>query len=147
MPVKAALTSTDPSACGESRTIDFMEEIGNSTGAETERECEEDVASRENLPNSVTVSKIEVEDGRATSEVAFEGGEPDGLVVNVVVVEEDGSWKIDDFTDLARLDRDRFTTCKKRRNDHDRGDPYFGRAVRGACGTSKSPNPDAIRAR
>lgn len=54
-----------------------MEEIGNSTGAETERECEEDVASRENLPNSVTVSKIEVEDGRATSEVAFEGGEPD----------------------------------------------------------------------
>lgn len=108
--VKTALTSTDPSACGGSRTMDFMEEVGDSTGAEAERECEENVADRENLPNSVTVSKIEVEDGKATAEVAFEGGDPDGLVVNVVLVEEDGSWKIDDFTDLARLDRDRFTT-------------------------------------
>ena len=108
--IKTALTLTDPSACGESRTLDFMEEIGNSTGAEAERECEEDVASRENLPSSVTVSKIEVEDEKATAEVAFEGGDPDGLVVNVVLVEEDGSWKIDNFTDLASLDRDRFTT-------------------------------------
>lgn len=107
--IKTALTSTDPSACGESRTIDFIEEIGDSTGVEAERECEEDVASRENLPSSVTVSKVEVEDGKTTAEVAFEGGDPDGLVVNVVLVEEDGSWKIDDFTDLARLDRDRFT--------------------------------------
>lgn len=107
--IKTALTSTDPSACGESHTMDFMEEIGDSTGAEAERECEENVANRENLPNSVTVSKIKVEDGKATAEVAFEGGEPDGLVVNVVMVEEDGKWKIDDFTDLARLDRDRFT--------------------------------------
>lgn len=107
--IKTALTSTDPSACGESRTLDYMEEIGNSTGAKAERECEEDVASRENLPNSVTVSKIEVEDGKATAEVAFEGGEPDGLVVNVALVEEDGKWKINEFTDLARLDRDRFT--------------------------------------
>lgn len=107
--IKTALTSTDPSACGESRTIDFMEETGDSTGAKAERECEEGVASRENLPSSVTVSKVEVEDGKATAEVAFEGGDPDGLVVNVALVEEDGTWKIDDFTDLARLDRDRFT--------------------------------------
>jgi len=107
--IKTALTSTDPSACGESRTMDFMEETGESTGAKAERECEEAVASRDNLPNSVTVSKVEVEDGKATAEVAFEGGDPDGLAVNVVLVEDDGSWKIDDFTDLAGLDRERFT--------------------------------------
>jgi hypothetical protein len=107
--IKTALTSTDPSACGESRTIDFMEETGDSTGAEAERECEKAVASRDNLPNSVKVSKVEVEDGNATAAVHFEGGDPDGLVVNVVLIEEDGSWKIDDFTDLAGLDRERFT--------------------------------------
>lgn len=108
--IKTALTSTDPSACGESRTLDYMEEIGNSTGTEAEHECEKEVASRENLPSSVTVSKIKVEDEKATAEVAFEGGEPDGLVVNVALVEEDGKWKIDDFTDLASLDRGRFIT-------------------------------------
>lgn len=107
--IKTALTSTDPSACGESRTIDFMEETGDSTGAEAERECEKAVASRENLPSSVTVSRVKVEDGKATAEIAFEGGDPDGLVVNVVLVDDDGSWKIDDFTDLAGLDRERFT--------------------------------------
>jgi hypothetical protein len=107
--IKSALTSTDPSACGESRTIVFMEEIGDSTGAEAERECEEEVASRENLPSSVTISKVGIEDGKATAVVALEGGVVDGLVVNVVLVEDDGSWKIDDFTDLVRLDRDRFT--------------------------------------
>jgi hypothetical protein len=107
--IKTALTSTDPSACGESRTINYMEETGDSTGAVAERECEEDVASREGLPSSVTVSKVEIEDGKATAEVALEGGDPDGLVVNVALVEEDGSWKVDEFTDLARLDRDRFT--------------------------------------
>lgn len=107
--IKTALTSTDPSACGESRTMDFMEETAEATGAKAERECEEDVASRENLPSSVKVSKIEVEGGKATAEVHFEGGDPDGLVVNVALVEEDGNWKIDDFTDLAGLDRKRFT--------------------------------------
>jgi hypothetical protein len=117
--IKTALTSTDPSACGESRTIDFMEETGESTGAEAERECEKAVASRENLPNSVKVSKIEVEDGKATAEVHFEGGDPDGLVVNVVVVEEDGNWKIDDFTDLAGLDRDRFTARIEKAFEHE----------------------------
>lgn len=50
-----------------------MEETGESTGAEAERECEKEVASRENLPNSVTVSKVEVEDDKATAEVALEG--------------------------------------------------------------------------
>jgi hypothetical protein len=117
--IKTALTSTDPSACGESRTIDFMEETGESTGAKAERECEEDVASRENLPSSVKVTKIEVEDGKATAEVHFEGGDPDGLVVNVVLVEEDGNWKIDDFTDLAGLDRDRFTARIERAFKHE----------------------------
>ncbi len=107
--IETALTSTDPSACGESRTIGYMEEIGDSTGAEAERECEEAVASRENLPSSVTVSKIEIDGEEATAEVALEGGDPDGLVVTIALVEEDGSWKIDEFTDLARLDRDRFT--------------------------------------
>lgn len=107
--IKTALTSTDPSACGESRTIDYMEEISGSTGARAERECEEDVASRENLPSSVSISKVEIEGEKATAEVALEGGDLDGLVVTVALVEEDGSWKIDDFTDLAGLDRDRFT--------------------------------------
>lgn len=107
--IETALTSTDPSACGESRTIAFMEETGKSTGAKAERECEETVASREGLPDSVTISKIEVEDGEATAEVTFKGGDGDGLVMDVALVEDDGSWKIDDFTGLARLDRDRFT--------------------------------------
>jgi hypothetical protein len=107
--IETAFTSTAPAACGESRTIAFMEKTGESTGAEAERECEEVVASREGLPSSVTVSKVEVEDGEATAEVAFEGGDGDGLVVNVALVEDDGSWKIDDVTGLARLDRDRLT--------------------------------------
>jgi hypothetical protein len=107
--IKTALTSTDPSACGGSRTIAYMEETGDSTGAAAERECEEKVASRENLPSSIRISKVEVEDGKATAEVALEGGDPDGLVVDVMLVEDDGSWKIDEFTDLAGLDRDRFT--------------------------------------
>jgi DNA-binding transcriptional MerR regulator len=105
--IEFALTSTDPSACGEYRTVAFMEETTSATGAAAERECEESVKSRASLPDSVTVSKIEIEDGEASAEVAFEGGDGDGLVLNVVLVEDEGSWKIDDFTGVAGVDRDR----------------------------------------
>ena len=107
--IETALTSTDPSACREYRTIAFMEEITSSTGAEAERRCEEGVRSRENLPDAVTVSRVEVYYGKARAEVTFEGGDADGLVLNAVLVEDEGGWKIDDFTDLEGLDRVRFT--------------------------------------
>jgi hypothetical protein len=108
--IETALTATGPEACAESRTISYMEELTDLQGAEAEAECEEVVASRKGLPKTITVAKVEVaDDGTATAEVTMIGGEPDGLVTEVALVEEDGSWKVDEFVDLVSLDRATFT--------------------------------------
>lgn len=105
--IETALTSSDPSACAGSRTIAFMEETTSKDGTAAERECEQSVKTRDGLPDAVTVSKIEIDGEEASAEVAIEGGDGDGMVLEVALVEEDGNWKIDDFTGLVRLDRDR----------------------------------------
>ena len=106
--IESALTSTGAAACSESRTAAFMEETTSETGAKAERECEASVQRGEGVPDAVAVSKIKVDGEGASAEVAFKGGEGDGLVLDVALVEEDGAWKIDEFLGIARLDRDRF---------------------------------------
>lgn len=146
--IKAALTSTGAAACAESRTIAFMEETSSETGAAAERECEKSVQRGEGLPDTVAISKIKVDGEEATAEVAFQGGDGDGLVLDVALVEEDGTWKVNEFLGVARLDRDRFvnriiegveregaaTTAQLRCLSgalHELSDPQFERAVLG----------------
>lgn len=107
--IEVAWTEPGPEACGESRTIAYMEELSEASGEEAEADCEETVADRENMPTAVKVSKVEIGDEGATAEVAMIGGEQDGLVVKMALVEEDGSWKIDEVVELVSLDRDSFT--------------------------------------
>jgi len=107
--IEVAWTEPGPEACGESRTIAYMEDLSDAKGEEAEADCEESVADRENMPTAVAVSKIEVGDEGATAEVAMTGGEQDGLVVKMALVEEDGTWKIDEVVELVSLDRESFT--------------------------------------
>lgn len=101
--IETAATSTDPSVCGETQTLKFMEQTGGS-GGEAEKECEEETKAGENNPESVTVSKVEVEGERATANVEFEGGNFDGQTLEVALVKEGGDWKLNEFTGFAKFD-------------------------------------------
>lgn len=102
--IETSATSTDPSICKETETLAFMEQTNSASGAAAEKECEEEAKSGEDNPDSVNVSEVEVEDEKATANVEFKGGNLDGQVVEVALVEEEGDWKLDELTGFAKFD-------------------------------------------
>jgi ABC-type glycerol-3-phosphate transport system substrate-binding protein len=102
--IETAATSTDPAVCGETQTLSFMEATAGGSGKEAEKECEEETKAGENNPESVTVSKVNVEDEKATANVAFEGGTFNGQTLEVALVKEGSDWKLNEFTGFAKFD-------------------------------------------
>lgn len=102
--IETAATSTDPAACGETQTLKFMEATSGGSNKEAERECEEEAKTGENNPESVTVSKIEVEGEKATANVEFDGGSFNGQTLEVALVKESGDWKLNELTGFAKFD-------------------------------------------
>lgn len=102
--IETAATSTDPAVCGETQTLQFMEATSGGSGKEAEKECEKKTKAGESNPESVTVSKVEVEGEKATANVEFEGGNFDGQTLEVALTKEAGEWKLDEFTGFAKFD-------------------------------------------
>jgi len=103
--IEESATSTDPAICKETQTQAFMEQTsGGSKGSAAVKECEEETKSGEGNPESVKVSKVEAENGKATADVAFTGGTFDKQTVEVALVEEDGDWKLNELTGFAKFD-------------------------------------------
>lgn len=102
--IETAATSTDPAVCGETQTLKFMEQTNSGTGKEAEKECEEEAKTGEGNPDSVNVSKVEVNGGKATASAEFKGGTFDGQTLELGLVEEGGEWKLDEFAGFANFD-------------------------------------------
>jgi ABC-type glycerol-3-phosphate transport system substrate-binding protein len=103
--IERSAISTDPAVCGETQTLNFMEQSSASNGKEAEKECEKETEEEDsNDPDSVNVSEVQTDGGTATANVEFEGGSFDQDTLEVALVEEDGDWKLDELTGFAKFD-------------------------------------------
>jgi hypothetical protein len=105
--IETSATSTDPADCKELATQSFLEQTEFEQGAAAVKSCEESAEDTENDPESVEVSKVEVDGSAATADVAFTGGSFDGQTLSVALVEEDGDWKMDEITGFAAFDQEK----------------------------------------
>lgn len=102
--IERSATSTDPAICKETQTVAFMEQNSNGEGPEAVKDCEEEAKEGRDNPESVEVSDVEVEGGKATAVAAFVGGPLDGQSVDLALVEEGGTWKLDEIESFHHLD-------------------------------------------
>ena len=106
--IETAATSTHPADCKKLATQDFLEQSEFEEGAAAVKSCEEDAEDTEDDPDSVEVTKVEIDGSNATAEASFEGGTFDGQALSLGLVEEDGTWKMDEIAGFAKLDQERF---------------------------------------
>jgi ABC-type glycerol-3-phosphate transport system substrate-binding protein len=102
--IETAATSNDPAVCKETQTLAFMEQTTGESGREAEKECEKEAEEGTGQPDSVNVSKVEVDGEKATANAEFKGGQFDGQILEVALVEEEGEWKLDEFSGFAKFD-------------------------------------------
>jgi ABC-type glycerol-3-phosphate transport system substrate-binding protein len=102
--IETAATSTDPSVCSETQTLKFMEQTASGAGKEAEKNCEKEAEEETNQPDSVSVSQIKVNGESATANAEFKGGPFNDQTLELGLVEEDGEWKLDEFTGFAKFD-------------------------------------------
>lgn len=103
--IETAATSTDPVVCTELQTLAFVEQTQGEEGKVAVKSCEKETSDGSNNPDTVTVTKVEVDGSNATADAAFVGGSFDGQTLAVALVEEDGSWKLDEATGFAKFDK------------------------------------------
>jgi hypothetical protein len=109
--IETSVTSTDPADCKTLATQEFLEQTEFSEGPEAAKSCEEDAEDTSNNPDSVDVSKVEIDGSDATANVAFVGSDFDGQTLAVALVEEDGDWKMDQITGFVKLDQEKLATA------------------------------------
>ena len=102
--IETAATTTDPSNCTELETLSFAEQNSSVEGKEAIKACEEEAKEGEDEAEGAAVSNVSVEGENATAEVEFEGGNLDGQSLEVALVEEEGTWKLDQIEGFAKYD-------------------------------------------
>lgn len=100
--IEESATSTDPSKCTELQTALFNETETGQKGAEATKTCEKE--AKENNTESVTISNVNVNGESATAEVEVEGSGLNGQGVELELVEEEGSWKLNKFVGFTKFD-------------------------------------------
>jgi len=101
-----ALVSTDPDACTEGMTQAFSEQGFRQEGAGAVESCEQNARAEESPNDPVEVTNVEVDGSKATAEIGLtDDGEPVGQVLAAALVDEDGDWKLDEFTGYAEFDK------------------------------------------
>lgn len=105
--IETSATSTDPADCKKFATQNFMEQTESEKGSKAVKSCEEEAEDTEGDPESVDVSKVEIDDSKATADVAFNGGNFDGQTLGVALVEEDADWKLDEVTGFTKFDQEK----------------------------------------
>lgn len=81
-----------------------MEQTNSASGKEAEKACEKEAEEEgSNDPDSVDVSTVETDGGKATADVKFNGGTFDGQTLEVALVEEEGNWKLNELTGFAKF--------------------------------------------
>jgi hypothetical protein len=100
-------TTTDPADCGRLSTRGLLEQTTKQRGAAAVRVCEEETASGETAADAVSVSEIEIDGDEATADVAIEGSSLDGQTLTMALVEDAGTWKVDEVVAFAEFDREK----------------------------------------
>ena len=103
--IETSVLSTDGSGCTELQTLKFVEQTQGEAGKAAIKSCEEEAKDGSDDPDSVKVTKVEVDGSSATADAAFVGGSFDGQTLSVALVEEDGGWKLDEATGFAKFDK------------------------------------------
>lgn len=103
--IEIAATSTDPIDCRKYATQNFLEQTQLKEGAGALKECEEDARDHEGNPKSVDVSKVKIDGSDASANASFDGGPYSGQVISLALVEEGGTWKMDEITAFAKFDQ------------------------------------------
>ncbi len=96
-------TATDPQGCTTVYTEAALAQLVGT--ADPLAACREQLPATEPA-SSVLVEQVEVADQRAKALATPDGGDYDGLAVDLVLVQADGSWRVDGISDLELLDRD-----------------------------------------
>ena len=103
--IETSIFNSDPANCRELSTPAFVEQLEHQEGEAAFEACEEDASDTSNNPDSIDISEVEVDGSTATANVAFTGSAFDGQAVSVVLVKEDGQWKMDELTAFTEFDR------------------------------------------
>jgi hypothetical protein len=96
-------TSSDPSKCTEFETQRFVEQTSTEKGKAALKTCEKEADQGSEGTEGAKVSNISVNGGKATANVALEGGALDSQALEVALVEE-GGWKLDYVEGFAKYD-------------------------------------------
>jgi hypothetical protein len=97
-------TTGDPANCTEVETQAFVEQSSDEKGPAAVKECEKEAKDQSNNAKTVRVTKVKIDGDEATADAAITGGGFDGQVISIALVEEDGTWKLDQLTGFAKLD-------------------------------------------
>ncbi len=97
-------TTADPANCTEVETQAFVEQSSDKRGAAAVTECEAEAKDTSNKAKTVKVSKVEIDGSEASADAAIVGGGFDGQTISIALVEEDGTWKLDQLSGFAKLD-------------------------------------------
>jgi hypothetical protein len=95
--IETSATTSDPASCTELETQAFVEQNTGTNGAAAVKECEEEAEEGEETAESVDVSNVSVNGEEATAEVAFTGGSLDSQAVEVGLVKEGDTWKLNEI--------------------------------------------------
>jgi hypothetical protein len=104
--VDAFLTGTDPASCRVLITVHFAEQITALRGSDAVGTCERQARrATEGDADAVRVGKVTIRGRVAHAVVAIQGGDYNGQLVDLLLVEQHGLWKLYSFDRLIKLDR------------------------------------------
>jgi copper chaperone CopZ len=102
--IEKAATTSDPSNCTELETLNFVEQNSEEKGKAAIKSCEEEAKEGNEQAEEANVESVSVNGSKATAEVEFEGGPLGSQTLEVALVEEGGTWKLDQVEGFAKYD-------------------------------------------
>jgi hypothetical protein len=102
--IETAATTSDPSNCTELETLSFVEQNTTEKGKAAVKTCEAEAEAGEEEAEGANVSNVSVNGSKATAEAEFEGGSLGSQSLEVELVEEGGTWKLDQIAGFANYD-------------------------------------------
>jgi hypothetical protein len=102
--IETVATTNDPKSCTELETLAFAEQNSQEKGKAAIKACEKEAEAGEEQAKGAKVSNVSVNGSNATADVEFEGGSLGSQSLEVALVEEDGTWKLDQIEGFAEYD-------------------------------------------
>jgi hypothetical protein len=106
-----ASMSRDPAGCTRYLTQHYLEQASKQSDEAAVTACEEGaIDPLSELPEKVTVSRVDVDGVSATALVSFRGSAYDGQTVELALAERNGRWKFHEILRFVDLDHEKLVT-------------------------------------